>query len=76
MTTNSAVYKEDGKYAKLPECPICGEKVHFHEDDNNFESWSFAGSPYGGDMMHDHCATKEIPTENGEYWNGTEMVEA
>jgi hypothetical protein len=73
--SNSSIYKDDnGKYAKLDNCPVCGKKVHFEDDDINTVAWSFAGAFAGGEMMHDACATKEFPTEGGEYWNGTEMV--
>lgn len=74
--TNSAMLKEDnGKYAKLPVCPVCNKKVHIEEDDVNMEAWSFCGGEnLGGEFMHNECATKEIPTESGEYWNGKEMV--
>jgi len=70
--TNSAQLKEDGKYAKLPVCPTCGKKVHIEENDINLQAWSFRN----GDFVHDECCTIDKPNENGEYWNGTEMVEA
>lgn len=71
MTTNSAQLKgDDGKYEKLPICPICNEKVHFEDKDVNYQAWSFTN----GDFAHDECFTEEWTNESGEYWNGTEMV--
>lgn len=73
--TNSAIYKDyNGKFAKLDNCPVCGKKVHFEDDDVNTVAWAFAGSFAPGEMMHEECATPEKPTERGEYWNGKEMV--
>lgn len=69
---NSAHIKEDGKYAKLPVCPLCDKKVHIDDNDANQQAWSFRQ----GDFVHNECTTIDAPNEHGEYWNGTEMVEA
>ena len=64
---NSANLKDDnGKYSKLPICPVCTKKVHIDEDDVNVQAWSFSGhKDFGGDFMHDDCASPEHPTEGG-----------
>lgn len=55
--TNSAHLKDDnGRYEKLPVCPVCNKKVHIEENDTNMDNWCF---DHNGDFAHEDCLPED-----------------